>query len=732
MAGSDHSSPFRPHARLISILGENLIRDQAVGLVELVKNSYDADAQTVTIRLESTAQPTKSKLTVEDDGFGMTIEDVTKKWLSPAVGHKEQDKLSGKRTPAGRIPIGEKGVGRFAAQQIGRGLEMITRARGRKEVLVRIDWDDFDTDKFLDEIKVDASEREAKVFVGDATGTRLTVTRHRAEWSEAMVKRVHYTLRKLQTPLVRRKPPFAVSLEVPEFPMYENLDPTDIQSKAHYVFKAFVDEEGICEYEYSCVHPQVRKRSKTAREDLVALDEALQERRPPRCGTFKLNLYVWDRSSDNLHASGVSRSELDAQCGVSVYRDGLRVLPYGDPGDDWLFLDQARIQDPSERLSNNQVIGHVLLDQKSNLELKDKTNREGLIENQGFLDLRALVKGTITLFTACWKKDRPAKPDRPERPKGVLEKAVALTGAIGASASDEISVNLPDGVISGGAASTQRSTAGGSEEPVTQKHAVQLLADELGAFSAEEADRKNELDVLLHLAATGLAAERVVHEFGRQVGAAKKALADLKGNANVVELGKRELKTLAACLETLSNEFTVLAPYEVAARSPKAAETSIRDVAELALTLNRQAIAEGRVKASVAGGELRVRSKPTLLLQILDNLVNNACYWVTAIPLGNERRVGILIDEEGQRILVADNGPGVHEEAVESLFQPFFTMRAGGRGLGLYISRVLAGTINANLNLAIDIDKKGVPSWASGAVFVLSFGDEVKSGRGRA
>ena len=101
---------------------------------------------------------------------------------------------------------------------------------------------------------------------------------------------------------------------------------------------------------------------------------------------------VWDRSRDALVTSGVPRSELDAMAGVSLYRDGLRVLPYGEPGNDWLFLDQERIQAPAERIGNNQVIGLVEVDQSTNLLLRHKTNREGLIENDAFLDLRTLVR----------------------------------------------------------------------------------------------------------------------------------------------------------------------------------------------------------------------------------------------------------------------------------------------------------------------------------------------------
>ncbi len=101
---------FRPQARLLSLLGEQLISDQAVGLIELVKNAYDADATRVEIELLGLAKPETTRIAIRDNGFGMTRQDVEQKWLSPAVSHKERQKKARQRTPLGRLPIGEKGV----------------------------------------------------------------------------------------------------------------------------------------------------------------------------------------------------------------------------------------------------------------------------------------------------------------------------------------------------------------------------------------------------------------------------------------------------------------------------------------------------------------------------------------------------------------------------------------------------------------------------------------------
>jgi HSP90 family molecular chaperone len=85
----------------------------------------------VTVELLNLDDPEQTTVVISDNGCGMSLEDVTGKWLSPAVDHKEKSKQAQVCTPLGRLPIGEKGVGRFAAHQMGRRLELVTRAKGQ-------------------------------------------------------------------------------------------------------------------------------------------------------------------------------------------------------------------------------------------------------------------------------------------------------------------------------------------------------------------------------------------------------------------------------------------------------------------------------------------------------------------------------------------------------------------------------------------------------------------------
>ncbi|HIL56832.1 MAG TPA: histidine kinase, partial [Rhodothermales bacterium] len=170
------TATMRPRARLISLIGEDLISDEPVAVVELVKNAYDADADRVTIRFEGDDPNAPERVVVEDDGDGMTLDTVLGAWFEPGTVAKRVRKSSDR----GRVYQGAKGIGRFAAARLAELLFMETVARGEKEGTVAlVDWGAFDEDSYLDAVTVDYEVRP----IGDLDhGTRLTLETLRKGW----------------------------------------------------------------------------------------------------------------------------------------------------------------------------------------------------------------------------------------------------------------------------------------------------------------------------------------------------------------------------------------------------------------------------------------------------------------------------------------------------------------------------------------------------------------------
>ncbi|MGB9631713.1 MAG: ATP-binding protein [Chloroflexaceae bacterium] len=729
--GTTTKTTFRPRARLLSLLGEQLITDQAVGLIELVKNSYDADATCVDVALLGLSTTESTRIEIRDNGCGMSRVDIEEKWLSPAIDHKERQKKSKSRSPRGRLPIGEKGVGRFAVHQLGRQFTMISRKADQPEVVLEIDWDAFDSgDTFLDDVPVTLYERSPQLFTTDRTGTYMLIERARTAWSEAMVAKVHRALRRLQSPH-RDASDFRISLGCPDYPAYERIDSSDILERAHYVFRGYVSPEGSLDYEYRCQHPAVAPRRST--EDSFNLIPLAQKELASSggngCGPFHLTFYVWDRTQDYLNQSGVARADLDAMSGVSLFRDGLRVLPYGEAGNDWLDLDKERINNPSQRIGNQQIIGFVEVQQEDTPGLRDKTNREGLIDNVAFRDLRALVRAAMNVFTSRWIQDRPRQEVRAPAPKTAFQLAKSLASAVAESARDDVAVKLPPSAraisnvqpLSRAPEPDQQSVLplppDAPSPYVTQRQAIRELMAHLQQAEAyqlqSEAETSQREQILTHLAATGMAAERVAHEFGRQVHAALEALGDIRhlgrGDSEVA----RAIRMLDACLGTLRNEFRVLAPYEAGWRLQRTQPVSVRDAAELALKLNDHLMGEHSIKATIEGSDFSVVARSASLVQVFDNLIHNACTWLAGID--GSRRITVTLLATTGTALISDTGPGIPLHLGDQVFEPFVTLRNGGRGLGLYITRELLRSMQATIALG------PVRHEQPGAMFVLQF-----------
>jgi len=98
---------FRPRARLILLLGDQLIRDAGIAVFELVKNAYDADARRCVVTLENVDTGEDAKILVDDDGEGMDLDTVLHIWLEPGTEHRKRQRERNGRSPMfHRLPIG--------------------------------------------------------------------------------------------------------------------------------------------------------------------------------------------------------------------------------------------------------------------------------------------------------------------------------------------------------------------------------------------------------------------------------------------------------------------------------------------------------------------------------------------------------------------------------------------------------------------------------------------------
>lgn len=742
---------FDPRARLVSVLGDQLIRNETVGILELVKNSYDADASLVQVRIIGTKRLETTQIVIVDDGGGMDKSIILGRWFEPATGEKEIEKQRSQRTVKfHRLPLGEKGVGRFAAHRLGRTLLLISRTPGAAtEMLVRVNWDDFDQpEKYLRDVGVTWEERVPTYFSNDKHGTYLKMDHARSLWTESDIRTLSTSLQRLMSP-IRAPKDFRVTLECPDFPKYEDLDPGDLLNRAHAEFHGVFSDFGQLDYEYRFHVPGFPARVETGNIDLNLYTESRGKRRqlssatkkpkvgtdskPMDCGPFLLSLYIWHRTAGILQLTGTSKRDLDTAFGISIFRDGLRILPYGEPDDDWLSLDEERYLRPSETMGRRNIIGAVEISQDQNPALRDKTNREGLIENSAFLDLRKLVKAALlTVVVKEWSSDRDViegaqKEKKRLAPRPVLEELLRQAEMLQELSREplEIAKELLSGIDEGNVNPTiAKRLAASLQSLYTQIPKLQQAAATSQDTLEDAADElEHERDLLLGLAGIGLAAERFTHEFARLTREAYPILERLDKAVPKRPDIAQDLAAMRAIIDALANDIKTLGPMFYVRGATKEQKLSVRSAVENARLLNQSAFKDAGVQFELlCPKDFTVTMREGPLTQVFNNLLDNAAYWLEKKSDESDRKLLVAMDANKREVLVTDNGPGIFPRYRDRIFRPFFTMKPDGRGLGLYITREILAEKSGEILLLQPGEHPN--AFSSGASFLIRFPEE--------
>lgn len=697
---------FRPVARMTKVLGEHLIRDNTTGILELIKNGYDADADHVLIELNHLSDPEMTEVIIEDNGSGMDKDVIRGPWSEPAHGGKQMKKDNLGQTPKGRTPLGEKGVGRFATQKLGKRLEMITKTEGSaSELYVKIDWDAFDkSDAYLDEIGFPLVERAPEIFIGDRHGTRLVITSANEPWKRSNVERLRADLVRLMSPS-KNVQSFQVNLKCPDYPELQNLEKGTILENYQFKIDCNIDESGKASYTFYNKKPNTDDVDTTSETvNLWSQVNSNWEKADPQCGPFRVVITAWLRTVGNLKNYGFSASQLDILCGMSIYRDGFRIVPYGDMGDDWLRLDPRRTNQPGQKYGNNQIIGQVEITQIKNPHLIDKTSREGLQENQSFFDMRDLVLGVVSLLEFASMKERKSAKNQTtttkklqselNRLKEEMQRMKQQPKAEITTVNNELDTekqieNIPNTV----------------QVSVDSINSIETKIDNISKLSDKntqeltESKEENQM-AFLHLVGIGLVAERFCHEFDRLVASFD---ANLKALESKHPFYSR-VKALRHGLDVLKNEVSLIGAARYVKKSPESEMNDIKEILNMSLMIHKQLIDDKNIHVEFSNSSsFSTKISTASLFQVLDNIIANACHWLSMKTDAHDRKIHIAIDPENKRIVISNNGPHMPPHVRKSLFKhPFVTSKHDGRGLGMYISNEILSKNNGHIDCLPD------------------------------
>lgn len=702
--GSDSKGyALRPRARILRTLGEELISSETVAVLELVKNAYDADARIIQITFSTSIEKGKGQLDISDDGHGMDLDTVHAAWMEPATDTKKKVRVS---PYLKRRLLGEKGVGRFAAARLAEELELITRPPNcEDEIYALFDWTQFDRDDlYLDEVLILTEKRKPRDLVKGRTlpaevepseddlprdgshGTILRMSRLKRTWTNRELEDLRRGLSRLVSPFEPHRD-FRIFLQLPDETVStaQEVEPPRIIQYPHYTIDGDIAADGHyslqivlhAEAKTEVLEGWFRHPALVDRTVAVALDTAEDGALPIVCGAFSFRVLVWDRDQlDNIDqklGTGIRsiRKDLDSIAGISIYRDGFRVLPYGEPDNDWLRLDMRRVQNPTMRLSNNQLTGYIKIGADANPSLRDQSNREGLDNNEAYADLQSIMLLSLSKLEELRYHEKQAerKPST-TRTGGLLEPpdVSALRTQFLKLRPDEATIRLFDDTTKQWEEQVVR-----IREVLSRYHSLATLGQLIDKVIHDSRQPLSTIQGQIALAYEAIEGwlEDAVSE-------------DCRGKIAIISTRLTKVRGAAAMIDTVLRRIEPLGGR----RRGRPTKLYLEEIIRGAFSHFEQDIRELGVRITLPKDMNLVRVDPAELQEVLINLLSNSLHWLSQVP--KEQRA-IVVEctrpNPGEvDIVFADSGPGISRKNREAVFEPYFTTKPNGVGLGLVIA----------------------------------------------
>lgn len=669
---------------------------------------------------------------IVDTGHGMSLRELDEVFLTIGTRSRRAANVAGQQY------LGDKGVGRLSAMRLGEILSITTSRENEPNWhRLEVDWRLYSHESQLEVHQIAVAPFEGPAKADRALhGTTIRISNLSGEWNGVRFEEV------FSSRIARMLDPFEPGrgnrllrvvyngqrIIVPSIP-------DTLLTAAHAVCKAsfrFENDEpvfdGVVDYTlrqkqrvvaqrgaevYSIAQNVWKRRGKKGHAAFAT--EPLRPAALKALGPFEVEIYWFNRRvveaiaglTDSIQAT---RDEVAKWSGgPMLFRHGFRILPYGDPGDDWLELDHNAFGSSGFKLNRQQVVGRVTV-HAGHAALSEQTNREGLVRSESADALKTLLMWLVHgemrgLINAADKAEqinsRSAEKVAYEFRATEKEVVVAL---------DQL---------------RKRVGPAGADQFDRLSKLVHTLSDQceslVGKTGKIVEGIVEEREKFVHLAGIGLMTEFIFHELDRSVNHTLKSLSAPQA------MTPATLKSLEDQLITLQKRISAFDEISGERRQTKST-FDVADIVDLVLENHRG-------QASRHGISLRfIRpSKPLILravrgmvIQILENMVANAVYWLkeqVRYEPGFQPEIVIDIDPADRALTVEDNGPGIDPRRRETIFEPYITSKppGQGRGLGLYISRELAHYHGWQLYLDKAAGRKR-PNRLS--LFVLDFGDE--------
>ncbi len=740
---------IRPYARLLTMLGDQLIKNEQIALIDLIKNSYDENAKWVKVSFENFGNNLEvlanSKIIIEDNGEGMSLTTIEKSWMNPATPNKFVKKGESKKTKkTKRIIQGEKGIGRFSILKLGKNILIKTRPEN-SDVEFEIDYDlsayddDFLTENgeekelFIDDLNIEVRTKKSAIIVDKEInvghqifnkgnhGTRIEISNLKGKWNRKKIENIYNDISKLESIFDKifkktKKEDFTVGVYIngERYSLKEDyIEKLSGLFDTKAVFKISNGKYNSLKKEFTFLENEIPKsididtpnfrKNRVFRErfcinkkdEKTGKEKCTGTYRTPECHNFSFNFFIFefDKKAPAKYLLDNNDRQLIKQHRIYLYRDGIRVFPYGDPEDDWLKTDTYRgVISAGQFFSNDQVVGSIEISKAENPELKDKTNREGLIdEGNATQDFTTLIQSFLSYFRLHhFRQYQESNKDKTEQDIFRTEEVKKQY--------EELKKHFTDNPT-----------------------AINAINNLYKTYSIERNYLTQRAEATEDLASVGLSVETASHDLmlmlTKGILGIDDLIKDCMGGSVTIDKVNGELQKLRGIFSFVE---TQMKDIQLLFRSTKQRRRNIRvnDILQKVVKIYKNTLTRAGIELEIEkiGSPLIANCTDAVLLQLFINLFDNSIFWLSDIDI-KEKNITIKLDGNNGKLIFSDNGPGINKDDAPYIFEAFYSAKEEGRGLGLYIAKQLLERIDYSIWLA-DIKTDMI---LSGANFVVSF-----------
>lgn len=737
--------PFNVSAKTARLIGRENVSNLEGALIELIKNTYDADAKKCVVYYESSTD----RLFIIDNGIGMNKDVIINNWMTIGNSTKKESVF----TKSGRVNTGEKGIGRFALDRISEKCTMLTVSKDERfEWLVN--WENFDSSEMITDTYAELNDISENIpeFLSDldneflcdmlksdftGTGTCFVLENLRDQWNEAVIERVKSSLQKLLPPMENNV--FELFFFLQDTKTKDARILPDLLNEYDYKLHFEVDDFGECtiqihrnEFFFGTQFEKIMKKADFSDEDreyfndkLIIKEGSIYDFLPGveekiNIGPFSGDIYFYklvlqsDNQEKYYYKNFVTkRTNFKELSGIKIYRDDFLVRPYGiygTTGYDWLDLSTRKAESPaavshksgSWRVQANQICGQIRIS-RLNDSLPDKSSREGIVETKEFKLFRELVVNFIEKL----EEDRQyviRKLDQLYKSTAKGEQALKI-------AKEELNKYKKE---EGEKERNNKDNEADSEK----KQSYENFHKAISYQEERIQDLQEEMGLLRTLATTGIVVNTYIHEIKAlttqlNVGV-KEAYACLEEDNDIIS-AKEELKKLRVLKDKFNSWFKVtIDAVEMDKRKRK--KENIGNIIQRSIS-KWKSVQNNKIDyVYVENEEIEIRCFPFDFETIVSNLVTNS----STIFKNHKVEKPTIKIEIGRKddkfyIKYSDNGPGLcdaFKKEPQKILKYGVTDRRNangevvGTGMGLWIVDSIIQNYKGHIDLRKNIEKE--------------------------